>query len=877
MRRGWWMLAGVLVAPVPLPLGAQDPASRAWDALLGGEYQEAIGLYQRAAREAPSREVMRGLAEALRAVGRVAEAERDVATFVSAAAPGTGLSNLLGELRRERGDRAGAEAAFRQALTNREADSLRARLNLAVLRLERGEREAAFAEFDRFIDVYNRAARLTSDELAVVAEAVWRLGARDPQLYRDALRALDRAIAADSTNQLAQTRVGDLFLEKYNGTEARAAYDAVLQRNPRHPLALVGRARTARFEGAGDAQGYVDRALEVNPSLLPARLLHAELLLEREAYADAQKETERALQTDSASLEGWALLGAVQYLAHDTVAFRAAERRALALNPRYDGFYTRLAELAARNRLYARAADWAVRALRLDSTSWHAHAVLGMNQLRLGRMAAGRRSLERAFGGDPYDVWTKNTLDLLDVLDQYRDLPAEPATLVAEPREAELLALYAGPLAREAYDSLARRYRHRPPVPIRVELYARHADFSVRTVGLAGLGALGASFGPVVAMDSPSARAEGEFHWGSTLWHELAHTFHLDLSDHRVPRWLSEGLAVYEERRARPGWGMPLDLGFLLALREGNLHPVSELNRGFTSPRSPEALGHAYYQAALVCEFLAGEHGDGVFRRMLTAYGGGATTDQVFRTVLGVEPAALNHGFDDWMRQRFAAALAALPRPGAAPGHDDPEVVIARARVARSDFVTQLEAGRALLARGDLAGARAPLERAAELIPDYAATDSPLWYLGQVFRRSGDLRRAEQVLARLVALNAGHYPGLMELAVVRDSLHDAVGAAAALDAALYVYPLAPAAHARLASAAEGLGRNDLAIRERRALVALGPVDRAGAEFELARAYFRAGDLANARRAVLRALERAPNFVKAQELLLAIRAAQASRP
>ena len=57
------------------------------------------------------------------------------------------------------------------------------------------------------------------------------------------------------------------------------------------------------------------------------------------------------------------------------------------------------------------------------------------------------------------------------------------------------------------------------------------------------------------------------------------------------------------------------------------------------------------------------------------------------------------------------------------------------------------------------------------------------------------------------------------------------------------------------------------MRERQAVVALNPVDRAEALYQLALAYYEAGDGQSARREVLRALEDAPNFEKAQELLL----------
>jgi Tfp pilus assembly protein PilF len=57
------------------------------------------------------------------------------------------------------------------------------------------------------------------------------------------------------------------------------------------------------------------------------------------------------------------------------------------------------------------------------------------------------------------------------------------------------------------------------------------------------------------------------------------------------------------------------------------------------------------------------------------------------------------------------------------------------------------------------------------------------------------------------------------------------------------------------------------VRERRAVVALAPVDRPEALYQLAVAYREAGDSASARRTILRALEDAPNFEKAQSLLL----------
>ena len=60
------------------------------------------------------------------------------------------------------------------------------------------------------------------------------------------------------------------------------------------------------------------------------------------------------------------------------------------------------------------------------------------------------------------------------------------------------------PLAREALDTLAKRWNFEIKGPILIEMFPKHDDFAVRNLGLPGMiGALGACFGRVVTLDSP--------------------------------------------------------------------------------------------------------------------------------------------------------------------------------------------------------------------------------------------------------------------------------------------------------------------------------------------------------------------------------------
>ncbi|MEJ7811882.1 MAG: tetratricopeptide repeat protein [Gemmatimonadaceae bacterium] len=862
-----------------------DPARlrEAQAALRAGEYDRAIALYtELAAKPDASATARRGLLRALSDVGKYAEAEEAGRRFTQAAsatpaARPADLLNALGEVLALRGQVAGADSAFAGALAAGASDSLAVRANLGALRAERGDRAAATAEFDRLVAAYNRrGGRLSSAELIAVGNAARFLGTSEPQMSKDALKAYDEAFAADSTDLEARVRVGELFLEKYNSTDARDAFAEVLRINPRHPRALLGSARRLYFDGEGGADSTVRRALEVNPNLVVARAFSAALSLDLEDYAKAATEAERALQVNPASLEALSVLAAARYMRGDRAGFEEARRRVLARNPRYAELYNTLAELSGRNRLYRQAADFARQAIDLDSASWRGFNLLGTNQLRIGEIDAGRKSLETSFAGDPYHIWTKNTLDLLDTFKDYTETSTERFRFVIEKKDAELLSLYLGELLEDAYTKLAARYGYRPATPIRLELYRSHADFSVRTVGLAGIGALGVSFGNVLAMDSPAARKLGEFNWGSTAWHELTHTFTLGMTDHKVPRWFSEGLSVYEERRARPGsgWGADLNPAFLSAYKAGKLVPVSRFNDGFVHPEYPEQVIFSYYQASLVCDMIEAQYGERALVDMLGAYKNGLATADVFRQVLKTDLAAFDGKFDAYMKERFAGPLAAVRAgvpgrggPGAGRGLEGTE------RVAdRGDFGTQLTTGRSLFEEGKKEEAIPYLERAKTLFPQYAGEDSPYWFLARIHKEKGELRQAADELAKLTGLSESNYAANLEQAAVLEQLGDAGGAAAALERAIYISPFDPIIHTRLAELAARAGKKPMVVRERRAVLALDPVDKAGARYELARAYYEAGDAAAARREVLRALEEAPNFEKAQELLLTLQRA-----
>ncbi|MBM4193733.1 MAG: hypothetical protein FJ202_05045 [Gemmatimonadetes bacterium] len=871
------VLGLLLVVGGALPLAAQEQPPRpesvpeARLAIWSGRYEQGLAFLERVPRSDTAWfSVQLDIGRTYATMSRYDDAER-VIRVAAASAQGRDAWTTLGEVMRERGKLAAADSAFRRAIADRGADTLVAQLRLAQLAEQRGDPATARRGYDAFIDVYNTSAdRLDSREMAAVAEAVRALGATNPALFRDALRAFDRAANLDSSNLDARTALGEMFLEKFNAAEAQKTIDETLQLNERYPRALVAAAARAVFDGQPGADSLLTLALTVSPEYVPARVMVARAALDVERYADAVREAERALRTNPVDVAALGVLGAAKYSLGDMRGYDEARARAQAVNPRDATFFMALAEASGRIRRYANAAEFAERAIAADSSKWRAWALLGTNRLRLGRIADGRRALEAAFAGDPYDVWTKNTLDLLDTFKNYETTKSEHAEFMIEKAESPVLSLYLRDIAERAYVTFSKRYAFAPNEPIRIEVYRSHADFSVRTVGLAGLGALGVSFGNTLAFDSPAAKDAGPFNWASTVWHELAHTFTLGATDHRVPRWFSEGLSVWEEHQARPGWGAQLSPAFLEAIQKNRLVPVSRMNDGFMRPVYPEQIGHSYYQASLVCEWIAKEWNAAALVALLGEYKAGRTTDEAVQKVLGIDMRTMDRRFDAWMRERFARPLAAMAQAGPeyAAGMQA-EQLKAVADSLKGSWRAQMAAADALARIGDRADAIRLLERAHALIPEFGGDGSPADLLAAAYIARSDTAKAIAMLKVVAVGDEAAFDANVQLAVLALATRDSATAFDALDRAVLINPFPAEHHHSLAVLAAA--RKDLAVvvREREAIVALDPVDKATAYYDLAVAYRDVGNAASAKRAALRALEDAPNFTRAQELLLQI--------
>ncbi|HEX6972745.1 MAG TPA: tetratricopeptide repeat protein, partial [Vicinamibacterales bacterium] len=679
--------------------------------------------------------------------------------------------------------------------------------------------------------------------------------------------AFYRTASAAAPSPAADTAWGNLFLEKYNPPEALKSFQQAIEKDPDWAPAHLGLARTLAEDNPPAAGAAALRALAIDPNLADAELLLAQLDLDNSKYAAARERIDRVLAYNPSQLDARALAAAIVYVREGRAPFDAEAKKVLAINPAFGEVYRKASELAARNYRFEEAVGLAREAVTLDPTNARAHAELGMHLMRTGDETEARRSLDRAFRADPYDQITYNLLQLLDTLDTFVVVQEGDITLKLHPEEAPVMRDYVMPLAQEALRELSRKYRFTPKGPILVEMFPRHDDFAVRTLGLPGmLGALGACFGKVVTLDSPRARDPGTYSWQATLWHEMAHVITLQMSQQRVPRWLTEGISEYEETKARPDWGREMEVPFAMALERGKTLKVRDLNAGFTSP---DTIALAYYQASLLVDHIVQTYGEAKLQALVSSYGQGLEGEAAIEKTIGVSIDQLQGTFDKSLDARFGAIRAALRDTGtkAAPGADIATLKLAAA-AAPGNFAAQLAFGQALAAAGDRA-AFEPLERAAQLVPTAIGDDSPHAIMARLAEQLGDTARAIKEYQAVLALDHTTVEPARRLAALVEK-----GGSPAPPPLLLAYNRVVAIDPFDAPAHTGLGRLALknsdaptAIREFKAALSIGAADRAAAHCDLGEAYLLANQPADAKKEALAALEIAPTFERAQELLL----------
>ena len=663
------------------------------------------------------------------------------------------------------------------------------------------------------------------------AEALWKA-----RRYKDANEAFKQLVAQHPQNADYRVRWGRLYLEHWQPKEAAGLFNEALAIKKDHAGAILGLALVAADSFESRAADLAAKALEIDPKLVEAQELLARLALEDNNPGKAGGEAHKALAIDANSVQAKAILATIDWL---------ADRKETSWDPHTARGYETVGHFFVMNRRYEEGIQYLRKAIELDPQLYSARSQLGINLMRQGQEEEAYKQLETCFTNGFQDNATKNSLTLMDSYKNFVTFKTDNTILKLHKKEAELLHPYFESEMQRAIATYEKKYKMKLEKPVQVEVYPDHEDFAVRTMGMPGMGALGVTFGYSIAMDSPSGRPPGTFHWASTMWHEMSHVFTLTATGHRVPRWFTEGLAVHEETAVSPDWGDRLGPDVIAAIKGKKLLSVTELDRGFVHPNSPSQVLVSYFQAGRICDYINEMWGWDTLLDMLHDFGAGENTYAVITKELKIEPAEFDQRFLKFVEadtknvvEHFDEWKKGLKKV----------VDLAEAK----DYDGVIKEGTAIR----------------DMYPDYVENHSVYEALASAYMAKGNKPAAIAELERYAKIGGRDPESLKLLAKQLEEAGRKKDAASVLNSLNFIYPMDNGVHRTLGGLYLDQGNHAGAIREFQAVLAHIPViDPAQSHYDLARAYHANHQPDQAKEELLTALEAAPGFRPAQKLLL----------
>lgn len=782
------------------------------------------------------------------------------------------------------------EAAGRlEALVGKDPGDLQARHELGEVLAADGQRTAARALWQQNAD------QQPSDplQMAFRGRSLYRLGGR--QALEASSRALVESLAKASDLPQARTTLGLVKFAAYGEAmgfpSGEKDLKQVLEEHVDDEEALLAmyhvRSANMALDG-GKTEQFLERALDRNDRCVPALVQRAANVLDDRRYRDAARLLDAVLTIDPNDRVALCHRAAAAWLLHDRDGYEAFRARALAGDPGWHECDRLLGEHLVALYRFADALPFLAAASAAAPDDIPTLQTMAKALVYTGEGKQAKELLDKAkqLAAGLVDPWRNNALAVQQLLDdEYTTVEHDAFTVQMHRQDAEVLQAYLLPLQLQAAEVLGAKYGWRPDRPTRIEVFQTWDDFSVRTIGFRGFTALGACFGRLITLVSPvdNDLRRQDFMWEATAWHEYTHVLTLGVSNHRVPRWLTEGFSVYEEKVRDPSWERGMDRELFDAFHNQDIPPVHLLNRLFRGPR----ILFGYYQGGLIVEWIQKHHGFDKALDLLRAFGEDLDTEEAFQKALGMASRDFDKQFLDWVQReklrgmrlvkradeagmqrlmvkarqdasnlqaRIDLAWACLQRDNPVDAgrylaevlRVDPEhgqALLVRAELLRrrkeneaaldcwkrgfasgaDDFDSRIAYGRALLAAEDVDGAIDQWQRAKACWPACTEGDSaPELLLARVYRDRGDRTQAQMEMKAYCRRSARAFTPRYTLAEFEKESGNRTEEARFLVECNRIDPFHRELHVRLGEAYEELGKLAPAALEYEVAAAVSP-------------------------------------------------------
>lgn len=741
----------------------------------------------------------------------------------------------------------------------------------------------AAAEAYRFTGNADTGNRLLNEIPDLVNSAPWRYSDRDNLIAigryllhqgfdaREILETFfDRAVKNNAKYPDAHLAIAELAIEKADYQEADKSLKKALELQPDDPNIRFLLAKTWAPSDSTLAAEYLEEALKLNPRHIDSLLFQARQLIDAEQYTASEEILDIVFDINAAEPRAWALKAAIAHLRGEYSKqgeYRTKALKGWTLNPEVD-YLTGL--VLSKHYRFEEGVTHQRRALRMDPRYLPSRFQLAQDLLRVGQEEEGWKIVDEVSTQDKYNVVAFNLRTLKDRLSQFKTLEAPGLIVRMDAKEADIYGDRVLRLLTEAKEVLAPKYEHELTRPVSVEIFPQQSDFAIRTFGLpGGAGFLGVCFGSLITANSPASQGDSPSNWESVLWHEFCHVITLQKTKNRMPRWLSEGISVYEELERDATWGEHMSPMYKSMILGTDFVPLSKLSSAFLNPKSPIHLQFAYFESSLAIRYLIDEHGKDRLLRLLTDLGIGVTIEEAFQRRYG-DTEKLDADFEKFVKAKAEAFFpeADFSREGL-PERPSPADLEQWRKDHPNSYFAQRQKTMMLVQSKDWDTALAEAKKLESIYPEDSAPGGALDLVAQISGALGDKATELEYLKKINALSSDNVPVLIKLISDARKKEDWEALEEYSSKLLAVQPLLASGHEGLIQASVETEKLDGAIGSLNALQQMEPLDPAGLRYDLANALYKVEQYAAARREVLYALEYAPRYREAQLLLVRI--------
>ena len=676
----------------------------------------------------------------------------------------------------------------------------------------------------------------------------------------------DEAIRRDPTYKEAYMAAADLAFSKDDVATAANVLQKANKQFAKDPDILFGLTKAFAESDGKFADAALKGAMEINPNHLPS----LKYILKKSLLGDDLKKSEellkKILDINKNQPEILALQACFSLLNNDKKQAKEFRNKALAKfqkNPQVD--YV-IGNFLAYKGKFKDSNKYLKDSLKIDESFQPALVDYSLNLLRLGDTDEGFKLAAEISEKDPYNLTAFNLLQLYDVFKKMKVIENKHFKIRLNEHDAQLYGDHVLDYLMKAQKYYKDKYGYQSKEQVYVDFYNNAEDFAIRNFSYPlEFGALGICFGQVITMKTIEAQSNKVHNWRETLWHEYGHVVTLGMTNKNIPRWLTEGISVYEENLGPDGWGMKMTPIFLKRLIDKDLYPVENLNSGFHS----QDIMFAYYQAGLLVDYFIKKKGFETFKKMLYEMGGDEKPLELVEKYYG-KLEKIDSDFATFAISRGDKVAKKADFAHIELNFEDKKALENYLKVSPNHYPALSAYAAHQIKDGEIDQAIKTLDKMIDLYPEHIEEGNAYEKLAEIYKKNKDDKSETRVLEKYVQVNANSENAFERLTEMSQTRQDWNKTMKYAECIIGINPLSAFAYKSLGLANAKSGNAESAKKYfQKALQCREKIYNSEVHYNMALLY-KGKDNKQAKRHVLMCLEEAPRFRDAHKLLLELK-------